>query len=38
MSMQTGAGKTEHFFVWGGIASVNHRQCNIVTEYLYCFG
>lgn len=32
VSMQTGAGKTEHFFVWGGIASVNHRQCNIVTD------
>ena len=32
VSMQTSAGKIEHFFVWGGTASVNHRQCNIVTD------
>lgn len=32
VSMHTNAGKAEHFFVWGGIASVDHRQCNIMTD------
>ncbi len=32
VSMHTSAGKTEHFFVWGGIASVDQKRCNIVTD------
>lgn len=32
VSVYIAGGKAEHFFVWGGIAYVDHDHCNIVTE------
>ena len=32
VSIHTTSGKSDHYFVWGGVASVEQHLCNIVTE------